>query len=132
VKFLTTEGIGASVWIISPKIGYKLHYFKLAFGCTDNEVEYEALLLGLDLLRDLKVRRIVVLGDSKLVIKQVQGTYQVKYPNMRAYRNVVLDILDYFSEHKFLVIPREIISISIALAFATNSFKIPIHPNRRY
>ena len=40
--------------------------------------EYESLILGLEALLKLKARNIVVCGDSKLVIKQVEGAYQLR------------------------------------------------------
>jgi ribonuclease HI len=59
--------------------------------------EYEALILGLETLKELGARRIVVHGDSELVINQVKGIYQSKHPRLRAYRNLVLDIIEEFS-----------------------------------
>ena len=91
------EGEGFGVWINPPKIGTKLCSYKLIFDCTNNMVEYEALILGLKTLKELGARRIVVHGDSKLVINQVKGIYQSKHPILRAYRNLVLDILEEFS-----------------------------------
>ncbi|OWZ05746.1 reverse transcriptase [Phytophthora megakarya] len=40
---------------------------------TVNEAEYHGLLLCLDLLEDLDPRRLVICGDSNLVIRQVRG-----------------------------------------------------------
>ena len=56
--------------------------------------EYESLVLGLETLIELKAKNIVVYGDSELVIKQVEGAYQTKDVRMRAYRNLVLDMLE--------------------------------------
>lgn len=109
-----------------------LHSFKLAFQCTNNEAKYEALLLGLNLLKDKKVKRIAVQRDSELVINQVKGTYQAKHPRMRAYRNVVLDMIENFSEYNFSLIPREHNAIADSLASSTSVFKIPIGPNKKY
>ena len=39
-------------------------------------------------------RRIVVHGDSELIINQVKGIYQAKHPGLRAYRNIVLYFLE--------------------------------------
>jgi len=72
--------------------------YKLAFECSNNEVEYESLIAGLKILRKMNAKRISVYGDSELVIKQVKGEYQAKHPRMRAYRNAVLDILNLFLE----------------------------------
>lgn len=57
-------GVGARIWIKSPSNESKVHSFKLAFECTNNEAECEALILGLNILKDLVSKRIVVYGDS--------------------------------------------------------------------
>jgi len=59
------------------------------------------------MLRDKEVKRIVVQGDSKMVINKIKGTYQAKHPRMQSYRNVVLDLLERFSEFDFSLIHRE-------------------------
>lgn len=46
--------------------------FKLEFPCFSNESEYEALITGSYLLQ-MEVPRLQVQGDSKLIIKQVNG-----------------------------------------------------------
>ena len=68
------EGAGAGIWI-RPMGDPKLHSYKLNFECTNNMDEYEALILGLKALRDVQAQRINVQEDSKLIIKQVQGSY---------------------------------------------------------
>ena len=40
---------------------------------TNNEAEYEALILGLRAAQALGIRRLQVKGDSKLIIEQVRG-----------------------------------------------------------
>jgi ribonuclease HI len=56
--------------------------------------EYEALVLGLKNLKEMGARRIIVHGDSELIINQIKGIYQEKHPRLRAYRNIVLDIME--------------------------------------
>ena len=51
---ISKEGDGVGIWIISPNRYSKVYYFKLTFECTNNVAEYEALLLGLNALEDLK------------------------------------------------------------------------------
>ena len=51
---------------------------------------------------------------------------------MRDYRNLVLDLLEGFKEYQIFVIPRHQNTIVDALAVATSTFKIPIHPNKKY
>jgi ribonuclease HI len=94
--------------------------------------EYEALILGLRTLKELGAKRIAVHGDSELIINQVKGIYQSKHPRLRAYRNLVLDLLEEFSEYNLSVIPRGKNQIVDALATSASVFKIPIFPNRKY
>jgi ribonuclease HI len=103
---VSREGARAGVWINPPKVGTKLCSYKLSFDCTNNMAEYEALILGLRTLKELGAKRIAVHGDSELIINQVKGIYQSKHPRLRAYRNLVLDLLEEFSEYNLSVIPR--------------------------
>ena len=126
------EGVGDGVWIKPPNIGTKLYSYKLSFDCTNNVAEYEALILGLKTLKELGARIIVVHGDSELVINQVNGIYQSKHPRLRAYRNIVIDLLEEFSEYNLSKIPRGQNLIVDALATSAFVFKIPIFPNKKY
>ncbi len=50
-------------------------------GCkTNNQAEYSALIFGLKGALDLGIRNLSVLGDSLLVINQVNNVYKVKSP----------------------------------------------------
>jgi ribonuclease HI len=51
--------------------------------CTNNEAEWTGLLLGLAMCADRGIKNVTVRGDSQLVIKQMQGTYEVRHPMMR-------------------------------------------------
>ena len=61
------EGSGAGVVLTSPK-GDKLDYvLQLHFCCTNNMAEYEALLYGLRMAKEMNIKRIRCFGDSDLV-----------------------------------------------------------------
>ena len=62
-------------------------------------VEYESLILGLEVLKRMNAQNISVFGDSELVIRQVEGVYQTKDIRMREYINLVFDMLENFQEH---------------------------------
>jgi hypothetical protein len=96
---ISKEGVGAGVWLQNNKSGYlKNHSYKLNFQWTNNIVEYEALMPGLELLKKVGAKQIMVRGDSELIIKQIKGEYEEKHPRLRAYMNVVLDALKCFTE----------------------------------
>ena len=50
---------------------------------TNNVAEYRALLLGLELARELGAREVDVVGDSELVARQVGGEYKVKNAGLK-------------------------------------------------
>ena len=129
---VSKEGARAGVWIRPPSGKPQLLSYKLYFDCTNNVVEYEALVLGLRSLRDLKAKKIDIYGDSQLVVKQVQGCYQAKHPRLRSYKNLVLHLLEVFKEHHFTVIPRKENIAVDALAISTSVFQLPIYPSKKY
>ena len=69
------EGAGAGVWVKQPRGRAFKYSYKFSFDCTNNEVEYEAMMLSIQILKGFQVRRAMVHGDSDLVIKQMQGEY---------------------------------------------------------
>ena len=48
---------------------------KLAFRVTNNEAEYEACVMGIEVLIALKVTEVEILGDSILVINQATNEW---------------------------------------------------------
>jgi ribonuclease HI len=50
---------------------------------TNNVAEYRALLLGLELARELGAAEVEVVNDSELVAKQISGEYRVKHAGLR-------------------------------------------------
>jgi hypothetical protein len=96
---VSKEGAGAGVWLHNHQKRYsENHSYKLNFHCTNNVAEYEALMLGLKLLKKVGAKKIMVRGDSELIIKQIKGEYAAKHPCLRAYRNAILDALKCFNE----------------------------------
>ena len=113
-------------------LNIKVISFKLYFECTNNVAEYEALIQGIKVIKKLEIKKVIIYGDSELVINQVKGVYQAKHPRMREYRNIVLDLQQDIPEYQFVVVPREQNAIVDALAVSTSLFKIPIHTNKKY
>ncbi|XP_059663368.1 uncharacterized protein LOC132309032 [Cornus florida] len=90
--------------------------FKLAFRCSNNEAEYEELILSLLETLDKGISRLCVFGDSKLVIKQVMGEYAIRKPSLASYRTIIQKLLARFSSVRFLHVPRSNIWYPDALA----------------
>ena len=50
---------------------------------TNNVAEYRAVLLGLELARELGAASVEVINDSELVARQIEGRYKVKHPGLK-------------------------------------------------
>lgn len=49
---------------------------------TNNQAEYEAIILGLTEAKHLEVEEVELVMDSELAVKQIQGEYRVKNPEL--------------------------------------------------
>jgi hypothetical protein len=68
-----STGQGARCVVVSPSGVYIDLSIRLEFTCTNNQVEYDSLLHGLEFLRDLGARDVDVFGNSNLVVEQIRG-----------------------------------------------------------
>ena len=76
---------GAGVLLISPD-GKQLKYvLQILWQATNNEAEYEALIHGLRVAITLGIKRLLVYGDSAVVINQVNKDWDYTKENMGAY-----------------------------------------------
>ena len=67
--FSTKKSTGARIVIISTKGIKTTLYFNLAFKCTNNQAEYQALVIGLEILMELGAQEVHIIGDSQLVLQ---------------------------------------------------------------
>ena len=62
---------------------------RLGFSATNNEAEYEALLVGMTMIQKLGGKTVEFFSDSRLVVGQVQGELEARDPRMQEYLNQV-------------------------------------------
>ena len=67
------------VVFISPQNHVLPRAFSLTESCSNNVAEYNALLIGLQLAHEMGVRYLEAYGNSKLIINQVKGEYEVRH-----------------------------------------------------
>ncbi|CAN6712866.1 unnamed protein product [Malus baccata var. baccata] len=68
------KAAGAGIMIINPQGVYHYYSFLLDYQeNTNNRAEYEALIIGLEILMDLGAAEVEIFGDSELVINQLNG-----------------------------------------------------------
>lgn len=73
---------------------------------TNNEAEYAALMAVLDCAIQAKVKRLVVHGDSQLVINQANGAWLIKAKELAPLCNTVMALKAQIPSVKLLWIPR--------------------------
>jgi ribonuclease HI len=86
--------------------------------CTNNTVEYEALVQGLKKSIDLNVKELKVFRDSEIIVRQVRNTIHCNSPHLKNYQQEVHRLIEHFEAFNITTIPREknILADSLATA----------------
>ncbi|XP_057954124.1 uncharacterized protein LOC131148417 [Malania oleifera] len=116
------HGIGAV--LISPEGKYYPVTAKLTFPCTNNIAEYEACVLGLQAAIDRGIKKLVVKGDSALVIYQLTGKWETRDSKLIPYQEFIQEMMQEFDAISFSHLPRESNLIPDALATLAALFKV--------
>jgi ribonuclease HI len=68
---------------------------------TNNESEYKSLSIGIDKAIELNIKKLIVKGDSQLVINQVLGKYMVNNKNLKEIYNLIKRKIKFFDDISF-------------------------------
>ena len=90
------------------------------FPTTNNEAEYEALEVGLDLAKATEAKNVVMHCDSQVVTSQINGGYKCKNERMKRYLEEVNFRIRNL-EVKIVQIPREENECADSLAKAASA-----------
>ena len=78
----TTSMSGAGIILTAPDEMMFEYALRFAFPASNNGAEYEALMIGLKLAKELGVDELKVFNDSQLVVGQVNGEFEARSPSM--------------------------------------------------
>ncbi|XP_074298093.1 uncharacterized protein LOC141628909 [Silene latifolia] len=101
------KGAGVGLVLKSPQEEQIIQAVRCEFKSMNNEAEYEALILGLQLVLELQISRIEVYSDSKLIVNHVNNVYTTRDPKMIAYLEVAKDLKLRFASFNIQQIPRD-------------------------
>jgi ribonuclease HI len=125
----SSEGACAGVLLVAPEgkfivpFSYRLQW---DIDYANNVCEYEALVLGLEAAKKLKINNLEVYEDAKLIVKQINRQYQAKHPILRSYINCAWDLMEKnFSSVNVHFIPRAENLHADALAKVDSIFSPP-------
>ena len=122
------QGAGAGVLLVAPTGEHLKYVIQMYFPremSTNNTVEYKGLLAGLRIAADLGVKKLIVRGDSQLVVRQVNKDYQS--PLMEAYVDEVRKLEERFDGIQAEHVPRVENDIADYLSKRA-TFKLPVEP----
>jgi len=80
---------------------------RFAFKASNNQAEYEVLIAGMLLAKEMGAKSLLAKSDSLLVTSQVIGGYQAKDPQMVAYLEYVQILRETFEMFELEHVPRE-------------------------
>ncbi|KAI5350866.1 hypothetical protein L3X38_003757 [Prunus dulcis] len=109
-------GCGAGIVLVSPDKVALEYALRFQFQASNNEAEYEALLAGLRLAKEMDARQIQIFSDSQLVVHQVNQDFTAKDASMTAYLQHARHLLATFHAHSIRQVPRSENSHADALA----------------
>ncbi|XP_073120613.1 uncharacterized protein [Henckelia pumila] len=102
----TSTVSGAGIVVESPQ-GDKFQYaIKFLFPVTNNEVEYEAFIMGIKLALSVGAKKVTIHSDSQLIVSQVNGKYEAKKDKMLGYLTQVNELLSCLDNYDVKQIPR--------------------------
>ncbi|GKV01449.1 hypothetical protein SLEP1_g14000 [Rubroshorea leprosula] len=101
-----SKGAGAGAVLTRPDNFRSEHALKFNFEATNNVAEYEALLMGLCLAAELKVKCLQICNDSQLVVNQVNSMCEVADPILGKYVTAVSELKNHFEKFQLPKIPR--------------------------
>ncbi|XP_074337303.1 uncharacterized protein LOC141674495 [Apium graveolens] len=104
--FAVLKGLKAFEW--GPKCQEAFEKaIRFIFPLTNNEAEYEALLVGMNLERNLEAKHLKVFSDSMPVLKHFSGEYEQRDPRTRDYAAKLKELSMSFQSFELIQVARE-------------------------
>jgi len=112
------------VVFIFPQNYVLLRAFSLTESRSNNVAEYNALLIGMQITDKIGIKNLKTYGDSKLIVNQVRGEYEVWHENLVSNHNSTIHMAERFKNFYIDHEPRQqnahadaLASLAASLAF---------------
>lgn len=83
---------------------------------TNNIAEYKAVIKALDMASEFTNKKVIILTDSELLVKQLNKVYRVKHKNLKQLFLEVKRLENFYDEVIYNHVPREKNSLADSLA----------------
>ena len=101
------QGSGAGIILEGPNGVLIEQALRFAFKASNNQAEYEALIAGMLLAKEMGAQSLLAKSDSQLVTGQVTEEYQAKDSQMATYLRYVEVLKRAFAAFELVHVPRE-------------------------
>ncbi|XP_071694700.1 uncharacterized protein [Rutidosis leptorrhynchoides] len=92
----SSNGSGAGLMLVNPEGKEFTYALRFEFETTNNEAEYEALLVGLRMAKELKILHLRAFVDSQFVANQIMGTFEARQPTIQLYLTKAKELIKSF------------------------------------
>jgi len=100
------QGAGAGIVLEGPGDILIEQSLRFNFKTSNNQAEYEAIIAGLNLARDVGAKKLFCKTDSKLTVGHLNDDYQVKDTLLSQYYHTVTALIEHFEAFKIEHVPR--------------------------
>ena len=123
------SGFGIGILLISPQGDHIPRSVRLVFSdhhrLTNNIIEYEACITGLETALDLGIRQLEIHRDSNLFIHQTQGIWRIQDEKLKPYHAYLDLLVARFDELRYIHLPRAENQFADVLATLASVVEIP-------
>lgn len=102
----SNEGARAGCILVNTDGEKNLLDCRLEFDCTNNVVEYEALVHGLQKAISLDIKYLKFFGDSEIVMKQVRNNFHYVSSHVKHYQSLIQYLISHLTAFNIALIPR--------------------------
>ncbi|GKB10702.1 reverse transcriptase domain-containing protein [Tanacetum coccineum] len=103
----SSDGSGAGLMLVNPEGKEYTYALRFEFKTTTNKVEYEALIAGLRIAKEMQIQELAIFVDSQLVANQVKGLFEAKQQTIKQYLEKTMGLLLSFPSYSIEHIKRE-------------------------
>ncbi|XP_059635654.1 uncharacterized protein LOC132277830 [Cornus florida] len=95
------------------------------FKCSNNQAEYEVLIIGLEILLEMAVKDVHIVGNSSLVINQISEDFRCLNWQLRPFHSLATQLVNQFHSVTLEYRPRAMNKIANDLAQTTSGIRVP-------
>ncbi|XXG89162.1 hypothetical protein AAC387_Pa12g1233 [Persea americana] len=116
---------GVGILFVSPQGDLIPHVFTLVNHYSNNIAEYQDIIMGMEITLSTGIWRLEIFGDSKLIVNQINGEYEVRKPDSLSYHRWEKALIPQFSYITVTHVARSLNAKADALASIVAAMAVP-------